>query len=53
MRNLQKYSYARGYTYCFELDSFQRLPNHPSYAIDQANVFGNTYKQEHRLYGET
>lgn len=34
LQNLQKYSYARGYTYCYDLDQFPRLENHPSYAVD-------------------
>lgn len=50
MRNLKKYSYARGYTYCFDLDGFARVDKHPSYAIDDQNVFKNSYRQEGRTY---
>ena len=50
MTNLKKYSYARGYTYCFDLDEFGRLDRHPSYAIDDGNIFKNTYSQEGREY---
>lgn len=53
MRNLRKYSYARGYTYCFDLDSFPRLEGSPSYAVDHSNIFASTYHQEEKPIGPT
>lgn len=50
LKNLRKYSYARGYTYCFDLDIFARLDNSPSYAIDDQNVFKSTYSNQDREY---
>ena len=52
LHNLQKFSYARGHTYCFDLEeTFPRVEGHPSYALDEHNAFNHTFSQEGREFG--
>jgi hypothetical protein len=46
--NLKKYPYARAVHYFFDLDTFSRLPEHPSYVDDVLNRLNNSYSQDVR-----
>lgn len=49
-KNIHKYPYARSFTYYFDLNEFPRLEGHPSYAVDETNIFNSTYSQQSRNY---
>ena len=46
------FPYARGYHFFFDLSEFPRVEGTRSYASDEANVFGSTYLQEEKKFGE-
>lgn len=43
--NRSKFQFSRGYHYFFDLSTFPRVANSPSYAVDDKNAFNSTYSQ--------
>lgn len=46
--NFANYNYGRGYHYFFNLDTFPRVENSPSYALDDKNRFKYTYQHDEK-----
>ena len=44
--NFANYNYGGGYHYFFNLDTFPRVENSPSYALDDKNRFKYTYQHD-------